>query len=310
MNANVAQAPVSRRRRAAAPPKRTFAGLPMPRIVAAAVALAGALLVLCGALQATVFAPSEISRADLAGTRQPVVSTAVGLLGLDGPRLQVDVRDARRPVFIGIGRAADVDAYLGQVARVELTGHDGEGALTTRRLGSEPALPDPAGADVWLTSERGQGTASIAWPDTPGQWRLVIATDGTERAPESVQLTWSGREVHTSAPALISVGLVFAVAGLITLVMLSSRAGLATGTGTGTGSRAGTGAAANAGTGTGLSAGPAAVPGNGTVPGSGTGTVPGDSTVPGDGTVAGGGPGAARGPGAALSRRDARSGAR
>jgi hypothetical protein len=228
MNSELAPAPVSGRRRAAAAAARPgLRGWPVAKLAAAAVALVGTLLVVAGGLQATVFAPSPTSRATLVAPGQPVVSTAVGMLGLDGPRVQVDVTDgSRRPVFIGIGRATDVDAYLGQVARLELIGRDGDGVLLTKRLGTEPSLPDPAGVDVWVTSVRGTGTANLAWPDAPGQWRLVIATDGTAKAPSNLSLTWSGREVHSAAPALIAIGLVLAVAGAITLVMLASRSGL------------------------------------------------------------------------------------
>jgi hypothetical protein len=226
MNSELAPAPVSGRRRAAqrsAAPRRW----PWPRLLAAVIALAGIVVVVIGGLQASVFAPSTTTQATLTGTTEPVITTAVGALGLKGPRVQVDVTDAgRRPVFVGIGRAADVDAYLARVARREVDGEDGEGTLLTRRIGSEPALPDPAGVDVWVTTVRGAGSANLAWPDAPGQWRLMVSTDGTAKAPSKLSLTWSGRELHSSAPALIAVGLVLAVAGFIALVILRARSKL------------------------------------------------------------------------------------
>jgi hypothetical protein len=197
------------------------------RLAAALIAVVGVLLVVAGGLQATVFASSAVTRAELLSPRQPVITTAVGLLGLEGPRVQVDVTDRGRPVFIGIGRAADVDAYLAQVSRLQVTGQDGAGGLLTKQLGSQPSLPDPAGVDVWVVSVRGTGTANLAWPDAPGQWRLVVATDGAAKAPDDLRLTWSGREVHSAAPALIAIGLVLLVVGLISVIVLGSRARLA-----------------------------------------------------------------------------------
>jgi hypothetical protein len=228
MNSELAPAPASGRRRAASPAaKRGLRRWPIPKLAAATVALVGGLLVAAGGLQATVFAPSSVSQATLLSPRQSVITTAVGLLGLEGPRVQVDATDrSRRPVFIGIGRATDVDAYLAKVDRLEVTGQDGEGGLLTKRVGTEPSLPDPAGVDIWVVSVRGTGTANLAWPDAPGQWRILVATDGSARAPDSLKLTWSGREVQNIAPALIAIGLVLLVGGLITLVMLGSRAGL------------------------------------------------------------------------------------
>jgi hypothetical protein len=228
MDSELASAPAAGRRRAAlTAPSRGPRGWPIPKLIAAAVVLIGAALLLVGGLRATVFASSEVSRATLASAGQPVITTAVGVLGLDGPRVQVDVSDSnRRAVFVGIGRAADVDAYLAQASRLQVIGHNQDGTLLTRRIGSQPSLPDPASVDIWVVSVRGQGAANLAWPDAPGQWRLVVATDGTARAPDDVRLTWSGREVHSAAPALIAVGLVLLVGGLITLVMLASRARL------------------------------------------------------------------------------------
>jgi len=198
------------------------------RLAAALIAVVGVLLVVAGGLQATVFASSAVTRAELIAPRQSVITTAVGLLGLEGPRVQVDVTDGgRRQVFIGIGRAGDVDAYLAQVSRLEVTGQDGDGGLLTKQIGSQPSLPDPAGVDIWVTSVRGTGTANLAWPDAPGQWRLVVATDGAAKAPDDLRLTWSGREVHSVAPTLIAIGLVLVVVGLITVIMLGSRARLA-----------------------------------------------------------------------------------
>jgi hypothetical protein len=225
MNSELATTPVSGRRRQAPAPKAGSGR--RPQLVAAAVALVGALLVLAGGLQATVFSPPAVTQATLLSPRQPVVTTAVGALGLEGPRLAVVASSgtASHPVFVGIGRAHDVDAYLAQVSRLEVTG-DGDGKLLTKRVGDQASLPDPAGVDVWVVSARGPGSASLVWPNAPGQWRLVVATDGAAPAADELSFSWSGRERHTAAPALIAIGLVLIVAGLITLVMLFSRANL------------------------------------------------------------------------------------
>ena len=224
--ARTSPTPTSGRRRAATAPAP--AGFSRARAAALVVAAAGILLVLAGGLRATVYAPSPTSVATLSGAGQPVVTTAVGLLGLDGPRAEVVARDsARRPVFVGIGRAADVDAYLAGVSRAEVTGQDGNGGLVAKKEGSDRSLPDPAGADVWVVSQRGTGQAALVWPDAPGQWRVVVATDGSAPAPDSVAVTWSGRDVSTGAPALIAIGLVLVVAGLITAAMLRSRSRVA-----------------------------------------------------------------------------------
>jgi hypothetical protein len=222
MNPETASVPVSGRRRQTPSRRRSR----LPRLLAAVVALAGVALVAVGALKATVWAPSATTVATLVSPGRPVVSTAVGLLGLEGPRLEVKAGSSRRPVFVGIGRAHDVDAYLGQADRLEVIGDDGHGTLLTAQVGREATLPDPAGVDVWVVSSRARGSAGLVWPDAPGQWRMVIATDGTAAAADKITLTWSGKATHTAAAQLISIGLVLIVAGLITLVLLASRARL------------------------------------------------------------------------------------
>ena len=199
----------------------------VPRVVAAAVALVGGLLIGLGALFATTLAPDGEVTARLDGTgRQPVVTTQIGLLDLEGPRVRVQAVAEGKPVFLGIGRAKDVEAYLGKVSRLDVVGHDAEGRLVTEQASGEPSLPDPAGVDVWTASTRTQNSASLVWPDTPGQWRLVAATDGTSAGPTSIDVTWTAERRSSSAPALIAIGILLLVGGGVTLAMLVSRAGL------------------------------------------------------------------------------------
>jgi hypothetical protein len=199
----------------------------VPRVVAAAVALVGALLTGLGALFATTLAPDQLVTARLDGSGdQPVITTQIGVLDLDGPRVQVQARADGSPVFLGIGRAKDVEAYLGKVARLDVAGHDDAGRLLADRVGDDASVPDPAGVDVWTVSTRGQNAASLVWPDTPGQWRLVAATDGKAKAPASLELTWTVETGTSFAPALIAVGILLFVGGGVTLAMLWSRASL------------------------------------------------------------------------------------
>jgi hypothetical protein len=76
-----------------------------------------------------------------------------------------------------------------------------------------------------VVSSLGTGKAELTWPDASGQWRLVAATDGTAAAP-GLSLTWSGQERHSTAPALIAIGILLLVGGSITALMLASRARL------------------------------------------------------------------------------------
>ncbi len=196
-----------------------FSRLRTPRAAALAaaalVALAGVVLVLLGVAKATVWAPDAVTVAKVAGQAgAPVVVTNDAATALDGPSVRVDVRGpGDRQVFVGVGRADDVAAYLGDAARTEVTGvRDGQGVVT--RQGSEASLPEPAGVDVWALSATGRGTATLTWPQAPGRWRVVAAVDGAT-PPTEVVLTWQRARTSSAAPALFAVGGLLLALGLV-----------------------------------------------------------------------------------------------
>jgi hypothetical protein len=199
----------------------------LPRVLAALIAVAGVALLAVGGLKATVWAPSDVVVGSLGAHSANFVTAEVGVLSLSGPRLQIQVSGiGSDPVFVGIGRAADVDAYLGDAAADRIVGlNKDKGRLITRSQGSDTAaVLDPASADVWSVSALGQGSATLTWPEpASGQWRLVISTDGARVAPRNVTLTWSGTQPSNPAPAWIAVGVVLLVAGVIVSMMLRAR---------------------------------------------------------------------------------------
>jgi hypothetical protein len=204
-------------------PSRLPSGLPAaarsPRALATAaaalVALAGLVLVLLGLARATVWAPESVTTARVSGQPgAPVVVTTPAATALDGPSLRIDVRGpGDRPVFVGVGRADDVAAYLGAVARIEVTGARDGRAVQTRQ-GTEGSLPEPTAADVWTESATGRGSASLDWTQVPGRWRVLAAVDGAT-APTEVVLTWQRARASSSAPALFAVGGLLLALGVV-----------------------------------------------------------------------------------------------
>jgi hypothetical protein len=155
----------------------------------------------------------------------PFFVTAPGALSLDGPK--VLVRAAGFPeaqqVFVGVGRTRDVQEYLGDAARQVLTGITADGLPKVRQEGTEPSASDPARADIWVASIATTGPASLTWPEQPGSWTLVAATDGSAPAPESVELTWRLNPPTSRWPMLVGAGAVLTVAGLVALLLLVGR---------------------------------------------------------------------------------------
>jgi hypothetical protein len=197
----------------------------IPVLVVAAITVAGLAGLSYGILLATALAPPIQTTGQVSGAEgAPVVDTATGVLDLDGPRVQVRATAlSGGPVFIGIARADDVRAYLADVSRTEITRVGDDGRLTTVRAGTQRSLPNPSEADIWVASSVGAGTSSLVWPDTPGPWRLVVAGDGTTAAPQQISLVWSREQRSNPASAVIAVGALLLVGGLVGLLLVRGR---------------------------------------------------------------------------------------
>jgi hypothetical protein len=102
-------------------------------------------------------------------------------LAIDGPDWAVrDVlgrvrigSESDRPLFVGIGRDEDVDAYLSGVRRSVVTdfghGHDRDDLV---RGGAPPTLP--AAQPFWVASSRGAGSRTLTWEVDEGSWNVVV----------------------------------------------------------------------------------------------------------------------------------------
>jgi hypothetical protein len=186
------------------------------RLAAVAVALVGALLLLAALARVTVWATPSHTVVRVAGQAgKPVVDTTAAALALDGPSVRVTVRapDPAQNVFVGVGRAGDVEAYLGNAARTEVTGVRGSDAVLAAP-GSETSLPEPGGVDVWALAMTGRGSATLVWPRADGSWRLVAAVDGAT-PPAEVVLDWQREHGSALTPALFGVGGLLLVLGLV-----------------------------------------------------------------------------------------------
>ena len=194
----------------------------LPPLGALLVLVVGLAVLWSGLAHTRMFGGEAPLTGRLSTVTQPVVVTAPGMSELSGSRFTVH---ATAPdgstVFIGVGRTDDVDAYLGDVARAEVTALEPGGDLRVTAHPGDPSLPDPADVDVWATAVRRPGQATLTWPRAPGSWRVVVAVDG-RAAPSSAEFTWAGRAGSSPAPALISIGAVLAVLGLAALLAIRS----------------------------------------------------------------------------------------
>ena len=135
------------------------------------------------------------SAADL--RRPEKVSDIVG-----DPRVQLDVRSAK-PVFVGVGPAADVERYLkgapvDEVSDFEINPfkmkHD-------PRAGSRQLTP-PGKQSFWVSQDSGATSAGLDWKAKSGEYRLVVMNadgsrgvqthgDASVTIPNTAAIAWS-----------------------------------------------------------------------------------------------------------------------
>jgi hypothetical protein len=128
---------------------------------------------------------------------------------VDKPTLRVSIPNADHPVFIGIGRAADVDRYLARAAVDKVTDLDVDPfrLKTVRQDGtSRPAVP--AEQTFWVARASGPN-ASLNWKISDGSYRLVVMN-----ADATAAVGANGR-FGLTIPHLFAIGVGILVAGIV-----------------------------------------------------------------------------------------------
>jgi hypothetical protein len=107
-----------------------------------------------------------------------------------------------KPVFIGVARKRDVDAYLANVSRSQI--HKLEYSpfavdYTNRAGTASPARP--ASSSIWAASTSGTGDQQLTWRIRSGEWRVVLMNaDGSPGVSAGVKV--GGTINHVLAVAL------------------------------------------------------------------------------------------------------------
>ena len=163
----------------------------------------------------------------------PTYALATGNLDLDtggiaGDSLLGRVRvraasNAGKPVFVGIARTKDVDAYLrgtshATVTDVEYGPFDRFDASYRTHAGERPA--PPAAQRFWAASASGPGARSVEWKVRDGNWSVVVMNaDASPRVDTDVK---AGSDAPwLSAAAWTSIGAGAVLAALAAALLLT-----------------------------------------------------------------------------------------
>jgi hypothetical protein len=107
-----------------------------------------------------------------------------------------------KPVFVGVARKRDVDAYLANVNRSQIRNLE-YGSFKVdyeSRAGTATPAP-PASRSIWAASKTGTGEQQLTWRVRSGEWRVVLMNaDGSSDV--SADVTVGGRVNHALVVSL------------------------------------------------------------------------------------------------------------
>ncbi|HET6741755.1 MAG TPA: DUF4389 domain-containing protein [Kribbella sp.] len=143
--------------------------------------------------------------------------TAVPHRWFGDARIRVAATDGS-PVFVGLARSTDVDAYLAGVGHTTVQAIGPDRTTYDDHAGQAPRSL-PAGLRIWRVQASGPGEQTIAWPFENGDWTLVVmAADGSpdvnvraDAAATAPALHWIWITVVASAGVTFLFGLVLVV---------------------------------------------------------------------------------------------------
>ncbi|MUU73021.1 hypothetical protein GK109_17565 [Pseudarthrobacter sp. GA104] len=199
--------------------------------------LLGLLTLLAGIGQRTIWAPSETftAAAPVDAAEAPLTVIDQNLRTLHGGTVKIKI-EGDGNFLLAAGRPDDVEAWVGQTAHNTITGVSGdEKSLLVEHADGEATAPNPAGSDLWVSTENASSELEYSWTaPADGDWTLLLASDGTKPAPATVSMTFPNDTSTPWAIPLIILGSLLILGG-IALALLSARRRNGEGDGKGSG---------------------------------------------------------------------------
>ncbi|MGA5302488.1 DUF4389 domain-containing protein [Nucisporomicrobium flavum] len=141
------------------------------------------------------------------------------LADVGGIRITADSATGR-PVFVGIGRRADVDRWLAGSARDRITDVTGATVRYERAGGAVRSVPAPSAQDFWLGSANGATGAQMAWRVTDGDFTVVLANaDGSPGVSADVRGAVQVPDLTGLGAGLLIGGIVAGILAVLLIVV-------------------------------------------------------------------------------------------
>lgn len=189
------------------------------RYILAAVSLVISLVLLgLGIGQRTIWAPPETIVAQL---QEPTESQVVVIPGEamnahDG--VQTLTVEGDGPVTAIVGRAHDVEGWIGESAHAIATVDETDALVLDEQRGDEEPLPAITGNDMWIEEAQGEGSLELTI-DLPVGYAVAITGAPGEAAPAAIGVAWPFDAKTPLFGPLITAGLVFLALALLFLLL-------------------------------------------------------------------------------------------
>jgi hypothetical protein len=135
-------------------------------------------------------------------------------------RIQLRSDDPDASLFVGVGPADDVAAYLDPVTHDEVANFDtGPFQVDYSRHDGGQTVADPAAQTFWAASDAGPGPRTLTWPVTSGDWAVVIMNTDTSAGVRAEVTTGATMPIlGTAAVIALTTGGLLLVGGVVMIV--------------------------------------------------------------------------------------------
>jgi hypothetical protein len=189
---------------------RTWAGWVLSVLGVLVAVLGAAVMVALGPDSRFTTGPHAIETDDVAVVTAPDV--------IRWADVQVDVLaevPVRKPIFIGVGNAVDVQDFVSTTQRLEITSYGRPWSIDSREVGGDPNLRGaPTAVDWWIESSAGLGGASISTRLPDETVSIAIVSVGSSNlAGLQITLAYGVKGGFGKGAALLLAGLAVVVIG-------------------------------------------------------------------------------------------------
>jgi hypothetical protein len=194
-------------------------------VIGTLAAIAGGGLLAAFGSDGTLASGSRLLSTPTAAIVSPIASikNTSGVASVVGqPTLRISASPVQRTagVFIGIGRAADVDRYLAGVATQEVTNLSIDPySITGTRHGGRANVKPPATQRFWVGQASSTRAAQINWKVRDGQYKVVImSANGHGGLATTSAIAITTPYIARYALAVLLLGLLMAGGGTALLI--------------------------------------------------------------------------------------------